>query len=276
MSDWTLHLGDCLEGLRGLPAASVEHVLTDPPYEAEAHTLGRRIKTVGGGGNYGMTGGLALNFAPITEAEREAVADEMVRVARRWIIVFCQVEAVAAWRDALEDAGATYKRACAWLKSDAQPQLSGDRPGMGYESIVCAHKLGRSRWNGGGKRGVYESARASTIERRPALHMTEKPLPLMEQLVRDFTEDGDLVCDPYAGSGTTGVACVRLRRQFLGWERDAGFHAAAIKRLSAARQQYELLPRPAKPKQQGLGFTSVEAPQALSNSSRPADPEEAA
>jgi site-specific DNA-methyltransferase (adenine-specific) len=198
---WELRLGDCLAegGLASLPDASVDHVICDPPYEAEAHTLGRRIKTVGGGGNYGSTGGLALNFEPITSEERELAARAMVRIARRWIVVFCQVEAVAAWRDALEDAGATYKRACAWLKSDAQPQLTGDRPGMGYESVVCAHAPGRSRWNGGGKRGVYESARASTIEGRPALHMTEKPLPLMESLVRDFTDEGELVCDPIRG-----------------------------------------------------------------------------
>jgi site-specific DNA-methyltransferase (adenine-specific) len=257
---WELRLGDCLAegGLASLPDASVDHVICDPPYEAEAHTLGRRIKTVGGGGNYGTTGGLALDFAPITSEEREFAARAMVRIARRWIVVFCQVEAVAAWRDALEDAGATYKRACAWLKSDAQPQLTGDRPGMGYESVVCAHTLGRSRWNGGGKRGVYESARASTIEGRPALHMTEKPLPLMESLVRDFTDEGELICDPFAGSGTTALACIRLGRRFIGWEKDPSYYETARKRLGSARQQYELLPRGPKPRQSKLGLSDPE------------------
>jgi site-specific DNA-methyltransferase (adenine-specific) len=254
-----LHLGDCLEGMKALGDKGVDHVICDPPYEAEAHTRGRRIKTVGGGGNYGQTGSCVLNFAPITEAERKQAAREMARVARRWILVFCQVEAVAAWRDALTaecadaecacDGGAIYKRTCAWLKSDAQPQMTGDRPGMGYESIVCAHAPGRSRWNGGGKRGVYESARASTIERRPALHMTEKPLPLMEALVSDFTDPGELVLDPFAGSGTTGVACKRLGRNFIGWEKDPTFHAAAVKRIEAARQQGEFFARGPKPKQ---------------------------
>ena len=96
---------------------------------------------------------------------------------------------------------------------------------------------------------MYESARASTIEGRPALHMTEKPLPLMEALVRDFTDPGELICDPFAGSGTTGVACKRLGRRFVGWERDPKFHAAAVKRLDAAREQYELVQRGPKPKQ---------------------------
>jgi site-specific DNA-methyltransferase (adenine-specific) len=239
MSEHRIVLGDCLgpEGLATLGDKSVDHVITDPPYEAEAHTAGRRIKTSGGGGDYGTTGGCVLDFAPITDEQRRASAVQFARLARRWVIVFCQVEAVFAWREALVAAGLSYRRACVWLKADAQPQLSGDRPGMGYETIVCAHAPGRSRWNGGGKRGVYESARASTIESRPALHMTEKPLPVIESLVRDFTDPGDLVCDPFAGSGTTGVACKRLGRRFIGWERDARYAAIATKRIDGTREQ---------------------------------------
>lgn len=240
MSAWTLTHGDCLDpvtGLASLADRSVDHVMMDPPYEAEAHTEGRRIKTRGGGNDYGATRVCVLDFAPITEDQRTAVAVQCARVTRRWVIVFCQVEAVAAWRDALMAAGLSYRRTCAWIKSDAQPQLTGDRPGMGYESIVCAHAYGRSRWSGGGRRGVYETARASTIENRPALHMTEKPLPLMTSLVRDFTDHGETILDPFAGSGTTGVAAIQNGRRFIGWERDERYHAVASKRLGEAREQ---------------------------------------
>jgi DNA modification methylase len=70
--------------------------------------------------------------------------------------------------------------------------------------------------------------------------MTEKPLPLMESLVRDFTDPGDLILDPFAGSGTTGVAAIRLGRRFIGWEKDPKYHTIAVKRLTAAREQREL------------------------------------
>ncbi len=229
-----------------LPDKSVDHVICDPPYEAEAHAEGRRIKSRGGGesgsapARYGEVETLTLDFEPITELQRQMTARHATRVSRRWSLVFCQVEAVAAWRDEFLSANASYRRTCAWLKRDAQPQMSGDRPGMGYESIVCAHVPGRSRWNGGGKRGVYESARASTEEGRPSLHMTEKPLSLMEKLIRDFTDPGDLILDPFAGSGTTGVAAIRLGRRFIGWEKDPKYHAIAVKRLTAAREQLEL------------------------------------
>jgi site-specific DNA-methyltransferase (adenine-specific) len=236
-----LRLGDCLEGMATLPDKSVDHVITDPPYEAEAHTEGRRIKPRGwqqAEGTLVIT--KALDFAPITEGQRQIACHHFARTARRWVIVFCQVEAVAAWRDALVMAGLSYRRTCAYLKIGAQPQLSGDRPGMGYESIVCAHAPGRSRWNGGGKVGVYESPRAAIVEGRTQLHMTEKPLGLMEALVRDFTDPGELILDPFAGSGTTGVAAIRNGRRFLGWERDPKFHAVASKRLAGAREQLTL------------------------------------
>jgi site-specific DNA-methyltransferase (adenine-specific) len=255
MSNWTLHLGDCLDpvtGLASLADKSVDHVITDPPYEAEAHTAGRRIKTTGGGGNYGTTGVCVLNFAPITQAERLESAAQIARLSRRWLNIFCQVEAVAAWRDAVIAGGASYRRTCAWVKRDAQPQMSGDRPGMGYESIVCGHAPGRSRWNGGGKRGVYETARASTEEGRPSLHMTEKPLSLMEALVTDFTDPGDLILDPFAGSGTTGVAAIRLGRRFIGWEKDPKYYEIARKRLEGTREQLSPLEPRRKPKQESL------------------------
>jgi DNA modification methylase len=55
------------------------------------------------------------------------------------------------------------------------------------------------------------------------------------QLVVDFSEPGELVCDPHAGSGTTGIACALLGRRFLGWERDAAVAALAQRRLSGLR-----------------------------------------
>ena len=71
-------------------------------------------------------------------------------------------------------------------------------------------------------------------------HETQKPVALMSALVRDFTDPGELVCDPFAGSGTTGVACIRLGRRFIGWERDPKYFAVAVKRLTAARGQLRL------------------------------------
>ena len=247
---WELRLGDCLDpatGMASLPDKSVDHCITDPPYEAEAHTLQRRTKStfVGVATSGEATGMLpkvkAIDFAPITEEHRDLSAYEIGRLSRRWMLVFCQAEAVGYWREALLMGGATWKRSCIWVKPDGQPQLTGDRPGMGYESIACAHAPGRSTWNGGGKHGVYKFMKQQPSDSHGGVeHPTRKPEALMDALVRDFTDPGDLILDPFAGSGTTGVAAIRLGRRFIGWERDPKYHAIAMKRLRAAREQLEL------------------------------------
>jgi site-specific DNA-methyltransferase (adenine-specific) len=237
---WELRLGNCLDpatGLASLADKSVDHVITDPPYEAEAHTKGRRLmdprkKTIRVA---------AVSFAQISESERAAVSASVARVARRWQLVFCQFEGAHLWRADLERFDARYVRTMVWVKPNGQPQLTGDRPGVGYECIVVSYgDGGRMRWNGGGKRGWMEFPVDANFSRTPRVHETQKPLPLMEQLVADFTDPGDTVCDPFAGSGTTGVACIRLGRNFIGWEKDPKYHAIAMKRLAAAREQLVL------------------------------------
>ena len=92
---------------------------------------------------------------------------------------------------------------------------SGDRSGIGYESIVPCHAPGRSTGNGGGSHGVFIVNKRSDAR---SGHQTQKPLPLMALLVRLFSNLGELILDPFAGSGTTGVAAIRLGRRFFGWE----------------------------------------------------------
>lgn len=240
---WELRLGDCLDpatGLASLADKSVDHVITDPPYEAEAHTLQRRTLPGAKSNTTGVVAVDPLDFDPITEEVRAAAAEQIARVARRWSLVFCQAEAVAAWRASMVAGGAVYKRACIWVKTDGMPQLTGDRPGMGYESIVAAHAPGRSEWNAGGRLGVWTFSKKSDNDANRTGHPTQKPESIMEALIRDFTDQGDLICDPFAGSGTTGVAAIRLGRRFIGWERDPKYHAIAVKRLAATREQLGL------------------------------------
>lgn len=232
---WHLRSGSCLDpgtGLSTLGDKSIDVVITDPPYEAEAHTSQRLVARAGG-----RLAVEPLTFPPITEDERADSSRQMARVARRWILVFCQVEAAMKWRAALEAAGAVYKRTCLWVKPDGKPQYSGDRPGIGYESIVACHTPGRSRWNGGGSHGVFIVNKGGDVRTG---HQTQKPVALMELLVRLFSKPGELILDPFAGSGTTGVAAIRLGRRFVGWETNPRYLTMAQKRLATAHEQLEL------------------------------------
>ena len=231
-SAWTLNEGDCLRGMAGLPDGSADVVITDPPYEAEAHTSHRLVARAGGKLEIEP-----LTFPPITEEQRAESARQMARIARRWILVFCQVEGAMKWRAALEAGGAVYKRTCQWIKPDGKPQYSGDRPGIGYESIVACHAPGRSTWNGGGSHGVFIVNKRGDPRTG---HQTQKPLALMERLVRLFSDQGELILDPFTGSGSTGVAALRLGRRFAGWEMNPEYAEMARRRLAAAREQLEI------------------------------------
>lgn len=255
---WELHLGDCLNGLSLLNDKSVTVTITDPPYEAEAHTDGRRQlgkdragTHKGSGGRYRKVLETPLAFAPIANVDRAAVAAQIARVTEHRALAFCQAEAVAEWRDAFNAGGIKYRRAMPWVKPDAMPSLHGRWPGQSYESIVLAMHPTAPPCPVGGASRRYEFTRDAALYRRheerkageAAPHPTMKPLNLMLQLVRDFTEPGDLVLDPFTGSGTTGVACLSLGRRFIGWEIDEAFFEVACRRLRGERAA----PRPEQP-----------------------------
>ena len=215
----TIYHGNCLEILPTL--GPVDHVITDPPYEAEAHTQGRRA-----GGSHGVCVERPLLFPAITEADRVAIGGLMAAASSGWVLVFCQVEAAMLWRAAITPA--KYVRTQVWRKPDGAPQFTGDRPGMGYESIVtCWAGEGRSRWNGGGRHGFYEHMTVKTGQ-----HQTAKPEGLMSELVALFTNPGELILDPFAGSGTTGVAAKRLGRRCILIEQNEAYCEVSAKRLS--------------------------------------------
>jgi site-specific DNA-methyltransferase (adenine-specific) len=106
---------------------------------------------------------------------------------------------------------------------------------MGYESIVASHAKSKSRWNGGGRLGVFRFPKneGGALIGIKNDHPTQKPLALLQELVTLFTDPGETILDGFAGSGTAGVACIRLGRQFIGIEKDPKYFALACDRLRA-------------------------------------------
>lgn len=237
---WAVICADNREVLPTLPDKSVAHVITDPPYEAEAHTLQRRVMLGSHPGRAtgrrpgDLVGEAPLDFPAITPKERDEASHALVRVSAGWVLAFCQAEGIDRWRASLEAAGARWRRAGIWVKPDCMPQLTGDRWAQGYEAIASAWAgQGKSRWRGGGRSGVFTHIKNVTGSREAAPHPTTKPIPLMLELVSLFTDPEELVLDPFAGSGTTGVACLRLGRRFIGIEKDEKYAAIARERLEA-------------------------------------------
>ena len=237
---WAIAEGNCLGVMAAMPAKSVDHVITDPPYEVEAHTKERRtLKDATqkrGAVNTGEVRRIdgTLSFDAIDMNTREAAADEFFRLSRRWSVVFCQIEAIAVWRGALVSAGLEWIRGGIWRKPDGMPQFTGDRPGQGFESIAIAHPAGRKRWNGGGRHAVWTvPLDHSHGGGGKSGHPTMKPIALMLALIADFTDPDDIVLDPFCGSASTGVAALRMGRRFIGCELKPEYAALSRERLTA-------------------------------------------
>jgi site-specific DNA-methyltransferase (adenine-specific) len=219
--DVTLYLGDCLDILPGL---SVDHAISDPPYEDELHKAMGRIRR-----NDGQEMTQDLGFAGVN-SERSAIAAACVSASSGWVILFTLAEGVRAWRDDLQAAKAKWDTTCFWVKPDSSPRFNGQGPARAAECFVtCWAGTGYRKWNGGGKRGLYTHC---VNTGRQGEHPTEKPVPLMVEIVADFTQPGETICDPFMGSGTTGVACVRLGRGFIGIERDPKWFDLSCRRIS--------------------------------------------
>jgi site-specific DNA-methyltransferase (adenine-specific) len=175
---------------------------------------------------------------------RTEVSAKCVAASNGWLLLFTLAEGVRAWRDDIQSAGGKWDTTCFWIKPDASPRFNGQGPARGAECIVTAWcGKGYRVWNGGGMRGVF--THNTNGPNREGTHPTEKPLSLMKQLVSLFTQPEELVCDPFMGSGTTGIACLDLGRKFIGIERDEKYFDLACKRLEAAHRQPKLFPEQA-------------------------------
>lgn len=232
----TIYHGDALEILPALAVDGlrVGHTITDPPFEAEAHTLGRRVQSERDiSASHGRrVREEPLPFAAISEATRMSAAQLIASLTDRWILTFCQIEATPTWREAYEVPGLKYKRTCIWVKPDGQPQFTGDRPGMGYETLLAMHANapGKSRWNGGGRVGVFIHNKGEGGGKNE--HPTTKPLKLMKDLVSLFSDPEETILDPFMGSGTTLRAAKDLGRKAIGIELNERYCEIAARRMS--------------------------------------------
>ena len=228
-AQWVVLHADNADVLPALAAKSVAHVITDPPYSEHTHGKSRAGHKMPDGHSRERE----LGFDALAIGDRERLALEFARLSCRWQLIFSDQESVSDWRHAVIAAGVDHVRIGQWVKLGASPQFSGDRPANGCEPVEVAHAKGRKRWNGGGNHAVWTHPIVTGSNSERTSHTTQKPLPLMLELVELFTDPGDVVLDPFCGSGTTGVACIRLGRRFIGIEKHGPYTGIARERLEA-------------------------------------------
>lgn len=237
----TLYCGDCRDVLPHLQM--VDHVITDPPYNRDIYTRMSRQCSLGISGAQRVTknSGLVAMRAGAIGAVNELIgpiSDSLGRLVKRWAVIFSDVESCHLWRSALlEDAGLRYVRTGAWVKDNPMPQMTGGRPAVGFEPCTIVHARGKMRWNGGGHPAIW---RYGSDQEKPPIHPCPKPLGVMLEIVQQFTDLGDVILDPFAGSLTTILAAKKTQRRAIGIESNEQFLELAIKRL----KQHELFKVP--------------------------------
>jgi site-specific DNA-methyltransferase (adenine-specific) len=228
-ADWALECRDGFALARELADGAVDHVIGDPPYDERTHSRARSLKD--GGSD------IDIDFAVLPPLD--TIVPSLIRSAKRWVIAFCAIEQIGEYARC---AGDDWIRAGIWVRTNGTPQISGDRPAQGAEGIAIMHgRATKKRWNQGGNRGVWDGPISKDPRR---MHPTKKPAWLMEALIRDFTDPGELIFDPTAGEGSTLEAAVKLGRRCIGCEIDPKYHAAGVARIDRAARglkQIELL-----------------------------------
>lgn len=229
--------GNCLQKLRQI--RDIDAIVTDPPY--------------------GVID-CAWDVAPPLDELRERLA-EASKPKANWVVFATQPFAndlITAWRK-------LFRYELVWVKNRPVGFLNANRQPMRKHELILLFgrakgaavyhpqmTAGKPYKNNGdnstnvyrcvGKRGpiVNTGTRHPTSviaideAKRGQYHPTQKPVPLLEWLVRSYSDPDDLICDPYSGSATTAIACKNTGRRFIGFERDPKNFKVAVRRLEAA------------------------------------------
>jgi modification methylase len=269
-------IGDCIAALERLPPDSVDLVFADPPYNLQLeqalvrpdHSLVDAVDDA-----WDKFASFA-HYDDFTRAWLLACRRVMKKNATLWVIgSYHNIFRVGA---TLQDLGFWILNDIVWRKANPMPNFRGKRFTNAHETLIWAAKGADAK----GYTFHYEALKAGnddvqmrsdwffplcTGEERlkdaagRKVHPTQKPEALLARVLLAASRPGDVVLDPFFGSGTTGAVAKRLGRCFIGVERDRTYAAAALRRIAAVEPlgPETLAPAPARRAEPRVPFLSV-------------------
>lgn len=214
MSDIKLYNDDCLEVMKQIPDNSIDFILTDIPYNA-VNRNDNGLRTLDKG------------IADDLKFDLNIFLDMCYNKINNSICIFCGKEQFSEIYEFFANKKGTV-RPIIWQKSNPSPMNGQYIYLSGVELAVWFKKSGAKTFNAHCKNTVFKYPNGSS-----KLHPTAKNLDLFKELILDNTNEGDLVLDTCMGSGTTGVACKKLNRNFIGIELDEKYFNIAKDRINA-------------------------------------------
>lgn len=244
--NFTLYLGDSLKLLKKIEPKSVDMIFADPPY-------------------FLSNGGISCHSGKQVSVnkgdwDKSLSPEEKLAFNRKWIRLCKSVlkDNGTIWISgtlhniysigvALELEGFSIINNITWQKANPAPNLACRCFTHSTETILWARKqltpkkkgthyfdyqLMKNTNNGKQMKDVWNIPMVSKKEKKYGKHPTQKPLPLLERIVLSSTKDGDLVLDPFNGSGTTGIVCKKLNRKYIGIDEVKDYLELTIKRYN--------------------------------------------
>lgn len=228
--------GDCLQAMQAMDGASVDLILTDPPYNLGLFMKDRATNLKAMRDNYFGAAGWDNYGYDEWNSSIDSFFKESARLMKKGgsMIVFMAVIKVESIIELAEKHGFYYKTTGTWHKTNPMPRNMNLHFVNSTESWIYftyGARVGTFNNNGKALHDFRETSVTPKSERIYGKHPTQKPLALMDFFVETLSNPGDLILDPFMGSGTSGVSAVRNGRRFTGVELDEGYYEIAMKRM---------------------------------------------
>lgn len=217
----TIQCIDCIKGLEILPDKSIDLIIADPPYG-----ISRRLNCKNK--RLGTTAKLNFDFGNWDKFDKRWFKVALKKT-RGWIISFCAKKDLGKFWNTLEKNGFVAIDALVWQKPDPVPLNAKSRFLNAWEVAIVGKRPG-AYWNSQYQHNILKYQAPKNKSR---IHPTQKPLGLIEKLIKLTTKENDIVLDPFMGSGTTAVACKRLKRKYIGFEISKKYYKMAKERVES-------------------------------------------
>jgi len=235
---YKLYLGDSYELISEIPTASIDLILTDPPYNLSRYSTGNIRLSWRKDINNDVADWDKVEFKP------SDWVSEFKRILKPTgnIFAFCSYNLIGKWHEAFDPEFDTFQF-FVWHKTNPVPKVL--RAGFlnSCELIVCMWNKGHT-WNFSSQREMHNFIEAPICmgsERvRNPFHPTQKPVRVLEHIIKIASKEDDVVFDPFMGVGSTGVAALNLGRKFIGIEIDENYFRAAERRIREAAAKLKL------------------------------------
>ena len=221
-----LRWGDCLEVMKTIPDGSVDLVVTDPPYEFKPGGFGGGQKEIS---KRKLKQDINNNLFN-QEFDTLTLMSEFKRILKKMnVVVFGTEKMMNKLMNYCEDNGYTYTLTV-WHKTNPTP-LCNNRYLNSIEFAIHIREKGVKIYGSYHTKGKVYTSQVNKKDKDKYNHPTIKPLELVRKYIINHSLENDTVLDCFMGSGTTGVACKELNRNFIGIELDENYFNIAKNRI---------------------------------------------